>query len=117
MRALIGTLVGVSLLVTGCSPAPPSVTEACPAAPVMSEIPPAPDDMNKFDEAAETTLKYAEQLDGFSEAAAEACVTEVGLVWRVVGRDGDWFPVTLDYSPQRVNAVIEKSVVTEISIG
>ena len=83
----------------------------------MSEIPPAPDDINKFDKAAEAALNYAKQLEGFSEAAAEACVTEAGLVWRVVGRDGEMFPVTLDYSPQRVNAVIEKSVVTEISIG
>ena len=83
----------------------------------MSEMPPAPDDTEWFDKAAESTLNYAKQLEGFSEAAAEACVTEVGLVWRVVGRDGDWFPVTLDYSPQRVNAVIKKSVVSEISIG
>ena len=117
MRLLIGTLLGVGLMVTGCSPAPPSVAETCPAAPVMSEMPPAPDDTEWFDKAAESTLNYAKQLEGFSEAAAEACVTEVGLVWRVVGRDGEWFPVTLDYSPQRVNAVIKKSVVSEISIG
>lgn len=83
----------------------------------MSEMPPAPDDTEWFDKAAESTLNYAKQLEGFSEAAAEACVTEVGLVWRVVGRDGEMFPVTLDYSPHRVNAVIEKSVVSEISIG
>ena len=117
MRLLIGTLLGVSLVVTGCSPAPSSVAETCPAAPVMSQMPPGPDDINKFDKAAEAALNYAKQLEGFSEAAAEACVTEAGLVWRVVGRDGEWFPVTEDYSPQRVNAVIERSVVTEISIG
>jgi hypothetical protein len=117
MRLLIGTLLGVGLLVTGCSPAPPSVAETCPAAPVMSEMPPAPDDTEWFEKAAESTLNYAKQLEGFSEAAAESCVTEAGLVWRVVGRDGEWFPVTDDYSPQRVNAVIERSIVTEISIG
>jgi hypothetical protein len=83
----------------------------------MSQIPPAGGDTEKFDKAAESTLNYAKQLEGFSEGAAESCVTEAGLVWRVVGRDGEWFPVTLDYSPQRVNAVIEKSVVSEISIG
>jgi hypothetical protein len=38
-------------------------------------------------------------------------------VWRVVRRDGEWFAATDDYSPQRVNAMIENSVVTEISIG
>lgn len=117
MRALIGTLLGVGLVATGCSPAPPDVPEPCPAAPVMSEIPQAPDDTEWFDKAAESTLNYTKQLQGFSEAAAESCVTEAGLVWRVVGRDGEWFPVTADYNPQRVNAVIENSVVTEISIG
>ena len=83
----------------------------------MSEMPPAPDDTEWFDKAAEAALNYAKQLEGFSEAAAESCVIEAGLVWRVVGRDGEMFAVTLDYSPQRVNAMIENSVVTEISIG
>ena len=83
----------------------------------MSEIPPAGGDTQKFDKAAEAALNYAKQLEGFSEVAAESCVTEAGLVWRVVGRDGEMFPVTLDYSPERVNAVIESSMVSEISIG
>jgi hypothetical protein len=83
----------------------------------MSEMPPAPDDTEWFDKAAESTLNYAKQLEGFSEAAAESCVAEAGLVWRVVRRDGEWFAATDDYSPQRVNAMIENSVVTEISIG
>jgi hypothetical protein len=83
----------------------------------MSEMPPAPDGTEKFDKAAESILNYAKQLEGFSEAAAESCVTEAGLVWRLVGRDGEMFPVTLDYSSERVNAVIESSVVKEISIG
>ena len=33
------------------------------------------------------------------------------------GRDGEWITVTLDYSPQRVNAVIESSVAKEINIS
>ena len=117
MRFPVGTLASLCLLVAGCSPAPPSVPETCPTAPIISEMPPAPDDTEWFDKAAESTLNYAQQLEGFSEAAAESCVTEVGLVWRVVGRDGEMFAVTLDYSPQRVNAMIENSVVTEISVG
>lgn len=104
-------------MVTGCSPAPPDSPQLCPAAPVFSEMPPAPDDSEWFDKAAESTLNYAKHLEGFSEAAAEACVTEANLVWRVVSRDGELFAVTLDYSPQRVNAVIEDSLVTDISIG
>jgi hypothetical protein len=71
----------------------------------------------RFDKVAESTLKDAKQLEGSSEAAAEARVSEAGLVWRVVGRDGEMFAVTLDYSSERVNAVIDHSVVTEISVG
>jgi hypothetical protein len=61
--------------------------------------------------------EYGQQLVGFDEQAAQACVEDAGLVWRVVARDGEYFMVTEDYSPQRVNAVIEKSVVMEVSVG
>jgi hypothetical protein len=54
---------------------------------------------------------------GFSEKTAESCVTDAGLVWRVVGRDGELFVVTQDYNPLRVNVVIEISEVTEVRIG
>ena len=72
---------------------------------------PSPDDV------AESSLKFAQQLVGFSEKAAESCVTDAGLVWRVVGRDGESFVVTQDYNPLRVNVVIEISEVTEVRIG
>lgn len=117
MRLLIGSLLGLCLVATGCSPAPPSVAGTCPAPPAVSEAIAAPDDEEWFDKAAESTLNYAKQLEGFSEAAAESCVTEAGLVWRVVGRDDEWFAVTRDYNPQRINAVIEHSVVAKITLG
>jgi len=117
MKPALGALTALCLLSAGCSPSSPSEPEICPTAPIISEMPPAPDDTEWFDKAADSTLNYAQQLEGFSEAAAESCVTEAGLVWRVVGRDGEMFAVTLDYSPQRVNAMIENSVVTEISVG
>lgn len=117
MRLLTGLLFGLCLVATGCSPTPPSVAGTCPAAPAVSEAVVAPDDQEWFDKVAESTLNYAKQLEGFSEVAAESCVKEAGLVWRVVGRDGEWFAVTLDYSPQRVNAVITNSIVTEVSVG
>ena len=117
MRVLTGLLFGLCLVATGCSPTPPSVAGTCPAAPAVSEAVAAPDGKESLHKAAESTLNYAKQLEGFSEAASESCVIEAGLVWRVVGRDGEWFAVTLDYNPQRINAVIESAVVTEVSIG
>lgn len=101
----------------GCSPTPPSLPETCPTAPAITGMAPSPNGTEWFDKVAESTLTYAQQLEGFSEAAADSCVTNAGLLWRVVARDGEVFPITTDYSPERVNAVIEKSLVKEISVG
>ena len=77
----------------------------------------APDDMEWFDETALVVDEYGQGLVGFDEGAAQTCVEEAGFVWRVVARDGEYFAVTADYSPQRLNAVIERSVVVEVSVG
>ena len=112
MKILFGLSVAtLSILLAGCSPAPSSGPETCPAAPVTDAISPSSDDV------AEANLNFAQQLLGFSEKTAESCVTDAGLVWRVVGRDGELFVVTQDYNPQRVNVVIEISEVTEVRIG
>lgn len=70
-----------------------------------------------FNETAAVVGEYAEGLIGFDEQAAESCVADAGLIWRVVARDGEFFAVTADYSPQRINVVIDKKVVTEASVG
>ena len=75
------------------------------------------DDMEWFEKTATITTDYAAGLIGFDEQAAQTCVEDAGLSWRVVARDGEYFAVTLDYSPQRINAAIVKSVVTETSVG
>jgi hypothetical protein len=54
---------------------------------------------------------------GFEKQAAQACVEDAGLIWRVIARDGEYFAVTADYSPQRINAVVDKSVGKEVSGG
>lgn len=77
----------------------------------------APEDLEWFDETALIVDDYGQGLVGFNEAAAQACVEDAGLVWRVTARDGEFFAVTADYSPQRLNAVIEQSVVVEVSVG
>jgi hypothetical protein len=70
-----------------------------------------------FETTAEVTLGYAEQLAGFDESAAESCVKTAGLLWRVVARDGESFAVTEDYIPTRINVVIERTIVTEITVS
>jgi hypothetical protein len=117
MRLVIGMLLVFSFVPAGCSTAPPSVTETCPAFPAISDLPPSPDDSEWLDKTEKSTLSFARQLEGFTEKAAESCVLAAGLTWRVIGRDGEMFAVTLDYSPRRVNAVIKESLVTDVSTG
>jgi len=91
-------VVGVGFLMSGCSS--PTVGQLGPC-PTPSEITPL----------------SQENLDWFDEQAAQTCVEDAQLIWRVIARDGEYFAVTLDYSPQRINVAIDKSVVTEISVG
>jgi hypothetical protein len=112
--AFVSALV-VVLSLTGCTPAPTGVLGPCPTPPVITPM--SEDDMEWFETTAAITTDYAQGLVGFDERAAQTCVDDAGLSWRVIARDGEYFAVTLDYSPQRINAVIEKSVVTETSIG
>ena len=48
---------------------------------------------------------------------AQACAEAAGLAWRVVAEDGEYFAVTEDFRPERLNAVVEDSVVIEITAG
>ena len=97
----------------GPCPTPPTITGAPSSEPGWS----GDEDADWFDNTARIVDTYAEQLVGFDETAAQTCVEDAGLIWRVVARDGEYFGVTADYSPQRINAVIEDAIVMEITVG
>jgi len=113
-RAGLGALT-LSLLLMGCSSAPEGILGPCPTPPVISPM--VDDDLDWFEDTAAIVDEYADALVGFDEQAAEACVEDAGLAWRVGARDGEFFAVTSDYRPERVNVVIDKSVVMEASAG
>jgi len=110
---ILAGAVGAAVL-AGCTPAPTGVTGPCPTPP---EIAAGTGDAAWFEQTEAIVDSYAQQLRGFDEDAAQACVEGAGLAWRVVARDGEFFAVTADYTPQRVNAVIERRVVTTLSVG
>ena len=66
---------------------------------------------------AEITKVSADQLISMSERAAQACAASLKWGFRVVSRDGEEFPVTLDYRMDRVNVTIVSDKVTEVSVG
>jgi hypothetical protein len=99
----------VLALIAGCTPTPAGITGPCPTK--LTSIPAGEE------EAVATVNEYGQQLIGFDETAALTCVEDAGLTWRVVARDGESFPITMDYRIERLNAVITDSIVTEITVG
>lgn len=61
--------------------------------------------------------QVAEAAVGMSEQEAIAAITAAGGGYRIIGRDGEDFPMTMDYRLDRVNLRIEDGIVTEASIG
>jgi len=103
------------ILLSGCTPANTGITGPCPTPPSIAEI--SGNDMQWFEDTADIVNDYGQLLLGFDEESAQTCVEDAGLTWRLVSKDGEDFLVTLDYDPQRLNAVVAASVVTEITVG
>lgn len=59
----------------------------------------------------------ADAVVGLSEAEATSAIEAAGGTVRIVSRDGEDFPVTMDYRFDRVNLRIVDGVVTEATIG
>ena len=108
LAALLLTVVagcGPDQATTPDAPAPPAVTE--PGAEKLWC--PGKGGDRRFD---------AQTLVGTSLDAAEKRAADYACIVRVVERDGEAFPVTLDFSPGRINVVVEGDAVTQVqSIG
>ena len=63
------------------------------------------------------SVEEAESLIGLTEADAVATSESKGWTVRVVARDGEEFPITMDYSTERVNLTVVDDVVTEVYVG
>jgi hypothetical protein len=70
-----------------------------------------------MEQTAAKTLKFAETLFGMAEAYAIGKIEEAGYEWRVVKRDLEDFPVTMDYRPTRINLTIKEGIVYKVSVG
>lgn len=54
---------------------------------------------------------------GHSLDEAERFAEKHGVAWRVVERDGESLPATMDYRPERLNFTIRGRIVTEVRKG
>lgn len=97
-------VICASIALTACSSSKQTQTPTmCPAADAA--------------DATAITPERAELLVGFAESDAEKCAADLGWAYRVGSRDGEDFPMTLDFSQQRVTVTVTLGVVTAIAVG
>lgn len=114
MKILVGTVVAM-LALTACSSQGPDTG-------VTSTAMPTPDSSSSdmhFEPSA-TVIAVSQEVIGMTEE--EAIQTIEGksgeeLDYRVVRRDDESYPMTMDYRINRINLEIDKGIVTKTSIG
>ena len=87
----------------------PPVAEEIPSTDVA--VPPVESAPVEISEAA------ADELVGMNEDQAIETAESNGWTWRIAMRDGESFPLTMDFRSDRVNFTIENGVVTAIVVG
>lgn len=114
---MVGTLLLFSLLTSGCVASQSYLSDTCPSAPNTDVFRQNGDSDSGLAKVPTELLEFAEGLIGLEEHTALSCIEAANLTWRVIARDGDSFAVTLDYRIDRINVAIERSRVSETSIG
>lgn len=111
---LIGVIVS-GFLLTGCSSQDPdaavtSTTNPSPNA-LYSDFPTEP---------SATAVAVAAEVIGMTEVLAIQTIEGISveqLTARVVRRDDEFYPMTMDYRINRINLEIDNGLVTKTSIG
>jgi hypothetical protein len=118
----VALVVLVSLALSGCvatsqAGTATEVDASCPEVPELSKAPADPNDSAWINDTSIAVVGYGNSIVGMTEADAEKCVTRAGLEWRVVARDGEFLPTSGEYSPLRINAIVNSDVVSEFNVG
>jgi hypothetical protein len=114
MKLLAGTVIAL-LTLTACS-------GQSSDSGVTSSAMPTPDSSSsdmQF-EPSETAKAIAAEVIGMTEAEAIATIEGVSseeLTYRVVRRDDESYPITMDYRINRINLEIDSGLVSKASIG
>lgn len=73
--------------------------------------------INSADKSTGISVARANTLIGMKEGEAESCATQLDWGYRVVSRDGEDFPATLDYRLDRVSLTIKSGLITRVDVG
>jgi len=100
MKPLLSILVPAALACNACKPKvempTPPIAEQSTSTPVLSK---------------------PEHYVGLTLDQAKKTLETTGMRWRIVEEDGIPKPVTRDYNPARLNFVMEKGIITKVSLG
>jgi hypothetical protein len=118
MKAFIPLILlsTLSTLLAGCE-SPILGDSARPQPPIPSEIQNRSDTSDATPRVDEYVADLASHLTGVQEQEAISRIEKAGLVWRVGSRDGESFPLTLDFNPNRITLAIEDGIVVGASTG
>ena len=114
MKLLVGAVVA-TLALTACS-------SQSPEAGVTSTAMPTPQSSSsdmKF-EPSETVQAVAAEVIGMTEEQAIQTIEGISseeMTYRVVRRDDESYPMTMDYRINRINLEIDNGLVSKASIG
>ena len=70
-----------------------------------------------MDSSSGITVARANTLIGMKEIDAESCAALLEWGYRVVSRDGEDYPATLDYRLDRVSVTIKNGLITRADVG
>jgi hypothetical protein len=73
--------------------------------------------LSALDKSAGISVVRANTLIGMKEGEAESCAAQLDWMYRVVSRDGEDFPATLDYRLDRVSVTVKNGLITRADIG
>jgi hypothetical protein len=73
--------------------------------------------VSAVDKSAGISVARANTLIGMKEGEAESCATQLDWGYRVVSRDGEDFPATLDYRLDRVSVTIKNGLISRVDVG
>jgi hypothetical protein len=114
MKLLVGAVVAM-LALTACSTQSPDDA-------VTSTAMPTPDSSSsdmQF-EPSPTVIAVSQEVIGMTEEQAIQTIEGISseqLAHRVVRRDDEFYPMTMDYRINRINLEIDDGLVTKTSIG
>ncbi len=69
-----------------------------------------------IDESAEITDINATDYIGLTIEQAQSLAETNGVSFRVVAQDDEFFPVTMDYRPGRINATVRDGLIISVDI-